>query len=380
MAGQPAHDALQHMTRLSPALDGSAGNNRASQPPTIDASSDLQAIRAWVAARAGSPRTAASYEREAVRWMLWCAVERGKAMSSAGPSDCVAYMEFLQRIPDHWIQRGQRERLGVGWAPFRGQLGLAGRRHAVKVLHLMCGWLVEHARWLRANPWAAVQRGLVDGSEQTPAPTSRALTPEAYKALMRHARREAEQPDTYPAAARNLFLLTWIRHTGLRASELLAARRGDMRRTRAGWLVAVVGKGRRTRDVSVPSPAVAALRAYLAHRGLPVLEACPEDTPLLAAAAGEAGSGASAVHKSFVHFVQRALRAARDLTPADVTEARRATQHWLRHTYATRWAEAGGPQDVLMAELGHSSPATTAGYYTAQIERRQAEVERLSSK
>jgi hypothetical protein len=31
-----------------------------------------------------------------------------------------------------------------------------------------------------------------------------------------------------------------------------------------------------------------------------------------------------------------------------------------------------------MAELGHSSPATTAGYYTAQMERRQAEVERLS--
>jgi integrase len=192
------------------------------------------------------------------------------------------------------------------------------------------------------------------------APTSRALTPEAYQALVRHARREVQQPDKYPAAQRNLFLLLWIRHTGLRASEVIAARRGDMRRTRGGWLITCVGKGRKRRDVSVPTPAVAALRAYLAHRGLPELEACTHDTPLVAAAAGDGSGSASGVHKAFVRFVRRALRASH-LAPEERAQAARATQHWLRHTFATRFAEAGGAEDVLMAELGHSSRNTTAG-------------------
>lgn len=375
-----ADTATRPLPRLGAALDGSSGTNRATRKPTVDAATDLEAIRVWVAARSRSEKTAAVYEREALRWMLWCAMERGKPMSSAGPDDCLAYMRFLQRIPAEWIHRGRRARLGEGWTPFRGQLGLAARRLAVKVLHLMCGWLVEHARYLDTNPWAAVNRGLIDGTDHPSAPSSRALTPEAYARLLHHAKVEAAHQDL-PAAHRNLFILVWIRHTGLRSSELLGARVGDMRRTRTGWLLAVVGKGRKRRDVSVPSPALRALRAYLAQRELPELEQCSADVPLVAssAAANEnASAGYAAVHESFKRFVTRAVRASG--LPAEA-RARLAgtTQHWLRHTYATRFAEAGGPQDVLMAELGHADPSTTAAYYTAQLERRQTEVERLAA-
>lgn len=363
---------------LAPTLDGSAGSNRALRPPTIAAQTDLQAIRSWVAARARSPRTAAVYEREALRWMLWCALERDKPMSSAGPDDCIEYMRFLQRIPVGWIHRGQRTRLADGWTPFRRQLGLAARRLAVKVLHLMCAWLVEHGRYLDANPWAAVNRALVDGSEQPAPRTSRALTVQAYTCLVEHAQRELDA-GRFPAAARNRFIVVWLRHTGLRASELLAARIGDLRTTAAGWLIRVVGKGTKPRDVSVPSPAVRALGEYLASRGLPTLDQCGRDVPLTATARGEADAPHySAIHASFAAFVRRAMRAS-NLPPEERDRAARATQHWLRHTYATRFAEASGPQDVLMAELGHSDPSTTATYYTAQIERRQAEVERAAT-
>lgn len=377
-------DALAHrsMPRLGPELDGSAGSNRASRRPTIDASTDLQAIQVWVTARAKSKLTAATYEREALRWMLWCAMERSKPLSSAGPDDCLAYMQFLQRIPVHWIHRGRRERLGQGWTPFRGPLGLAARRLAVKVLHLMCSWLVDHARYLDANPWAAVNRGLVDGQDQPEAPTSRALTPEAYSVLLEHAKAEVRR-GTLPAAGRNLFILVWTRHTGLRAAELLNAQLGDLRRTRAGWLLGVVGKGNKRREVSVPAPAIAALKASLEQRGLPPLDQCTSSTSLVvtASAATPAADGEpakyAAVHESFRRFVRRAVRAStlRDDERARVSQA---TQHWLRHTYATRFAEVGGAQDVLMAELGHADPGTTARYYTAQAERRQAEVERVA--
>jgi hypothetical protein len=43
-----------------------------------------------------------------------------------------------------------------------------------------------------------------------------------------------------------------------------------------------VGKGRKRRQVSVPSPAMRVLLQHLAARGHPVLETCPPDFPCLA--------------------------------------------------------------------------------------------------
>lgn len=368
------------LPRLTPSLDGSNGSNRAMRQPTIAAQCDVAAARAWVAARARSALTAATYEREAMRWILWCVIERGKPMSSAGPEDCVEYMRFLNRIPDHWISRAKRKRLAEGWTPFRGQLGLAGRRLAVKVLSLMCSWLVEHARYLDSHPWSAVSKALVDGGELPPARASRALTREAYEALSRHAELETSA-GTSAAAARNRFVLVFLRHTGLRAAELQRARIEHLRRSGEGWVLDVVGKGRKPRSVTVSSPAERAIDDYLAARGLPAIGECPPPTPLLATAGADAGGGVvtyAAVHESFRAFVRRALRAS-DLSGVERERTARATQHWLRHTFATRAAEAAMPQDVLQAELGHADPSTTAAYYTAQEARRRREVERAAA-
>ena len=57
-------------------------------------------------------------------------------------------------------------------------------------------------------------------------------------------------------------------------------------------------------------------------------------------------------------------------------DARHASLHWLRHTHATRAAEAEVPPDVLQANLGQADPRTTAGYYRAQEQRRQRQMER----
>jgi hypothetical protein len=62
-------------------LDGSRGSNRAERRPTIDAANDRQAIEGWLKAIAArSPSTNASYRKEAERWLLWCLLERRKAL------------------------------------------------------------------------------------------------------------------------------------------------------------------------------------------------------------------------------------------------------------------------------------------------------------
>lgn len=296
-------------------------------------------------------------------------------MSSADPEDCRAYMSFLNGVPAHWMSRRKAARLDVagGWTPFRGQPGLASRRLAVKVVHLMFNWLTTQ-RYLDTNPWTAVNRGLVDGNEVAPAPTSRALTPAAYQALL-----SALPCPERPGETRNGFVVAFTRFTGLRATELLNAKVGDLTEQDFGWQLDVVGKGRKRRLVSVPSPALHVLEQYLAVRQLPVLTECEAEVPLLAAQNDPQRSPTySAVHQSLSAFLRRAIRRA-DLPERERDRAMQATQHWLRHTFATRAAEAGVPEDVLMVEMGHSSRATTAGYYTAQERRRHEAMERASS-
>lgn len=364
------------------ALDGSQGSNRSPLPPRVPATNDTEAIDLWLASAVGqrgepghNAITEATYRREAERWLMFCLIERHKAMSSANPEDCRAYMAFLNNVPNHWVSRRRAARLDVagGWTPFRGQPGLASRRLAVKVLHLMCNWLTAQ-RYLDSNPWGAVNRSLVDGNDVAPAPSSRALSPAAYQALLS----ALPHPDR-PGETRNGFVVAFTRFTGLRASELLNARIGDLRQEDFGWQLDVVGKGRKRRQVSLPSPAMRVLLQYLAARGHPTLEACPPEFPLLGRLSQpEVAPTYGAVHQALSRFMKQAFLVA-DMPEREREKALRATQHWLRHTFATRAAEAGVPEDVLMAEMGHASRATTAGYYTAQDRRRSIEMERASS-
>ncbi len=377
----PAAGVPMLLPRSTHALDGSQGSNRSPLPPRVPVGNDLEAIDAWLASAVGKPGepghnaiTESTYRREAERWLMFCLLERRKAMSSADPEDCRAYMSFLNGVPAHWMSRRKAARLDVasGWTPFRGQPGLASRRLAVKVIHLMCNWLTLQ-RYLDSNPWTAVNRGLVDGNEVAPAPTSRALTPAAYQALL-----SALPCPERPGETRNGFVLAFTRFTGLRATELLNAKVGDLKEQDFGWQLDVVGKGRKRRLVSVPSPALEVLEQYLAARGLPGLGDCEDEVPLLAAQDDATRAPTySAVHQSLSTFLRRAVQRA-DLPERERERALQATQHWLRHTFATRAAEAGVPEDVLMAEMGHASRATTAGYYTAQDRRRHEAMERAA--
>jgi hypothetical protein len=88
-------------------------------------------------------------------------------------------MAFLNRIPEEWHSR----------------------RTAVTIRHRLCAWLTER-RYLDDNPWAGVDRSLVEGKELPSPPVSRAFTREAFAALL------ASLPDpTRPGATLNGFLL-----------------------------------------------------------------------------------------------------------------------------------------------------------------------------
>lgn len=349
-------------------LSGRHGSNRVKATAAIDADDDRKAMQSWISARAGSPHTAKQYEREAERFILWIVLMRHKSLSDATAEDCRAYMDFLQAIPDTWISRRKVGRMEPGWAPFKGQLTIASQKLAITALHSLFSWLVE-ARYLASNPWVLVNRKLGDDARHFDDATSRAFTPQAWSAM--HAFLEREPPS--PSRARLSWLLCFVECTGLRASELLQARREHLVPSQQGWLLRVHGKGRRNRIVPVPPRAMQETARYLLSRGQ-TLDNMPPEAPLMASLQDAMMPITyPALHQTFTRFVRRAL--------ADVPEevrrhSFRASAHWLRHTHATRAAERNVPPDVLQENLGQSDPRTTARYYRAQIKRRQAEITR----
>ena len=347
-------------------------------------------VESWIAARTQSAQTARAYRREDQRFLVWLLAERRVGLAEASADDCTAYIEFLRAVPVEWMSRRTASRFAPGWAPFAGQPSVASQRYALTVLNAFSAWSVR-AGALARNPWELVNLRLPDDAGAPPV-SSRAFTPAAWAALQAHAARLPA-----PAGARMAWLLAFAQATGLRPSELLRARRGDVIERDGGHWLHVHGKGARNRLVPVPRVALRATFAYFTARGLAFDSAHP-NTPLLAvlatpelpgAGAPSAGRVAlpeaderrrrgflaySTLAPAFQRFARNAF-AASSLTPTAREAAQAASLHWLRHTHATRAAEAEVSPDVLQANLGHADPRTTAGYYQAQERRRLEQME-----
>jgi site-specific recombinase XerD len=122
--------------------------------------------------------------------------------------------------------------------------------------------------------------------------------------------------------------------------------------------------------------AMDALRLYLQARDLP-----PEPfdnasaTPLIAKLAIEAPLTPARIYEVLVTAFERCAAhiATHDRRAAERIAA--ASTHWLRHTYGSHAAAKGVPQDVLQANLGHESLATTSIYVRAEKGRRHRAVQ-----
>lgn len=338
----------------------------------LTARTDADAMESWIDARAGSEATARSYRREGRRLLLWLHLERGHVLRTMTVDDCRAYAAFLEHVPPAWISRAKAQPLADGWAPFRGPLSVGSRRLSLTVLASFFDWLVA-ADYLPRNPWALINRKIGDAQEHVAQQLdTRAFTPEAWAAILGMI--DAEPPS--PARARMQFILRFVEATGLRSAELVSARLAQLRRHRGGWVMAVHGKGDKTRVVAVPEQARQALEAYLAARQLPSIERAPEEAPLLASTADPMEIVTySALYKTVKVWLQRAINAS-PLQGRDRDLALRASPHWLRHTFGTRAVERDVPLEVVQRQLGHADPRTTSRYSRAQLERLQVAMDR----
>jgi site-specific recombinase XerD len=221
----------------------------------------------------------------------------------------------------------------------------ASIRRVLSTWRGFCRWLVIDRGLLESNPIEAIQGpkatpwrpkpisedelARVIGAAQNPSPTARHPWPEHERALC-------------------ALLIT----AGLRVSELMALKVGDVGR-RAGHehaRVSVAGKGRRERTVPLPPETLRILDAYLKSRRSRVGRYKSTDALLIGS------SGEPLRRRAVDHLVRGWYRR------AEVVAPKGALAHSLRHTYATLLVDYGASLPEVQALLGYANLATTQAY------------------
>jgi site-specific recombinase XerD len=226
--------------------------------------------------------------------------------------------------------------------------------------------------------------------------TSRALTTAEWATVKKY----LVSMDADNRYHRLRFILVFAYSTGLRLSELASVRRKHLIRFHRlddgveQWQIEVAGKDGHKRTVQVSAYFMNELICYLSHRDHENLESVPQEAPLIAALlTGQRNTPACPIeavlsvdqdspisvhrlYKVLKRFFEEASKSEKDSTAAN--RLRRASTHWLRHTFATQALQSGVSLQVVRDLLGHRSPDTTSLYVTAERDRRRREIERFS--
>lgn len=369
---------------LPPELDGRRGRYRA--PPeqsSLGDQNDLGAIQAWLSSKRRDPTaestpTIRSYRKEAERLLLWSILERRKPLSSLDLQDAQAYALFLSAPPAEWCGPRHRQRWTPLWRPLEGPLSPQALRQSLTVLRSLFTFLLSQ-NYILANPFSAVA---LPSPATRPLGSNRTLTYAQWAAVQDLA--QAERVSA--SGTRRCRAVQWLYATGLRLSEISAARCADLARFERhdkpapGWLLSVVGKGGKYRQVPVPSALIDELASALELAGRPANVLAPENAavPILAnLPEGVDSWSESALYKAIKDLF---TRCASSFSGIDAARLRSASPHWLRHSHGShslngRPGHPPVPVQIVQNNLGHASIGTTSGYLQTEIEDRLSAME-----
>ncbi len=151
--------------------------------------------------------------------------------------------------------------------------------------------------------------------------------------------------------------------TGLRLSEITGLRRSAVC-LGTGAHVRVLGKGRKERSTPLTRTTTHVLRAWLR-------EVATEDDAIVFPSARGNRLSADGVHYLLSKHVDRARQRCPPLRDKHVTP------HVLRHTAAMELLQAGADRSVIALWLGHESIQTTQIYLDANLDIKQAALDKV---
>lgn len=271
-----------------------------------------------------SALTIKGYLSDLAHFSRWFSQTNGEQLSPQGitPSDVKHYKQHLLTVERRKASTVNRHLASlsafVRWAQESGLI------HTDPTLYIKSVKQVASApKWLDKNEQYALQR---------------AIEKDLQLSKLRY-------PKRWLTRRRDASIVLFLLNTGLRLSELVAMRLGDVQVSeRKGSLLVQNGKGGKQRNIPLNSEARKALQSWLDVR-----PQSDGDFVWLAVEADSEGLSGRAVQRILERF----------MLAADLDEL---TAHICRHTFAKNLVNSGVGLEKVAALLGHSNLNTTRIY------------------
>lgn len=360
---------------------------------------ELAAIDAFLMRHSRSTHTLRRYKTEVRRLWYW-ARDQGLLITELQRVDFERYEAFLRNpLPvERWCMSQKHPLHDPRWRPFTGPLSDPSIKHAFSAIQaLMTTWLKDG--YIRRDPLAnkapiktymgdtklPVDTPVVLSNRPEPVPSRDRWFDDQMASAIRQAL-ESLPSDTRALKAKKLqytLIVRLLTISGMRISEAAHAIQGNLEERRNGWWLSIIGKGAEKRDIPIPSSfVVEALIPWRTFSGLPDLPVRNEPTPLVPPRFYRPGKDAITTRMA-LNIVKEVANMAVDFLPPDARRAAellpRASNHWFRHSYATKLIDHGVPTKTILDTLGQSSEEILRIYDHKSEDERYSTVVNVSS-
>lgn len=364
-------------SELNKRLSKTPGYNIKDGQNMIKASNDAEAIKSFLIGYQSSKLTYQTYLKELERLILWCAHIQKVTISDLSFDDMVAYQSFLSDPKPEKIWCGNKRsktqkngNINPDWRPFGGALSKATIKKTMSIIDCFFNYLVQ-TQYLKGNPLSVnkrrKQRGFTQSMERWLEKDEINVTLAALDDMLKDNPAKAQQ------IIRAKYIILTLFYTGLRLAELSNHKMGNFTLVENQWYLKVIGKGEKPRNIVMVDEYLDIISQFRAATDcstpLPEFE---EQTPLIPALDNKTPIQKRRIDQILkwafeLGALQYERMAIKDKEESHkllhrASRLRKASAHWLRHSYGTYLVKSGCPIEKVKALMGHADISTTMIY------------------
>lgn len=367
------------------------GDITTSQPAIQSVDTDLWAISTWLKGyKKSSHHTVRSFEREAIRFLMWLHVVKGenpRHLPDVRTNDLNDYRDFLSNpraFPESTLAKFDRRK-----QPFKGPLSDDSIKQALIIIKGMFDALrnVEarnNEPYIKMNPCA-----LIKGLKSKPNSDRNFVFSRAQWRMIKETIEYLPRANKLDIAHynRTRWLFQLLFRAYLRREEVANllmyspdSTVSGFRETEQGWVIFVIGKGVKQAEVIATSRLMKELQRYRVSLGLSPLPSPNEHTTY--AVQPIIGKKRISITAQQVYAICRRIfqitaeRVSTD-NPKDAALFRTASTHWMRHTGISFTLNKGAEIRHVQAQARHSSVKITATYDHKDKDQWRADLEAI---
>ena len=378
--------------KLNKVMCKSPGYNQSEQPNMLEAKNDSEAIRTFLSDYQNVQLTYRSYLKEIERLLLWCIYVAKITISDLKREHIIQYRQFILKPEPEAVWCGPKKPkltkdgdYNKDWRPFVSGLSAPTARKTTSILDSFFNYLVQN-NYLGGNPLAVDKRRKGKKSNSTDRWLEREEINQVLLALDEHI---ALQPERIYEAARAKYIILTFFYTGLRLAELAGHTMGDFSLLEGEWYLNVIGKGEKPRKIAVVDEYLDILATFRKLCGFksslpdfgektPLIPAVDRKSPITDNRIGQILRWAFDLGAKKLEATSHLGSEKEFVAMHKATKLRKASAHWLRHSYGTYLVKSGCPIEKVRELMGHSDISTTMIYVHIAQRDLHASVQHLS--